>query len=212
MNRWLLKSALSALVLAALTLIAAAAEPPQDAVRREMRMLQGVWKVVSVERNGKPAPNDDIKEGTVFIQGNRFIIQTMDKHQDKEYGLDPAQRPKGIDLRNREGRGRDKLVRGIYLLERDRLKLCLGDAGQERPEKFSTEPGAGRRLIVLERPASGSDGDFGRSARLAQYLWNRPAVGDRAPDFTLHDIEGKEVRLRDFAGKRPVVLELGSYT
>ena len=38
-------------------------------------------------------------------------------------------------------------------------------------------------------------------------------VGDLAPDFTLHDIEGKDsVTLSDFREKKPVALVFGSFT
>jgi hypothetical protein len=39
-----------------------------------------------------------------------------------------------------------------------------------------------------------------------------PALGGAAPTFVLLDLEGKEFRLKDHAGKRPVVIEFGSYT
>lgn len=42
---------------------------------------------------------------------------------------------------------------------------------------------------------------------------NAPRAGDLAPDFTLHDIEGKDsVTLSSFRGKKPVALVFGSYT
>jgi thiol-disulfide isomerase/thioredoxin len=37
-------------------------------------------------------------------------------------------------------------------------------------------------------------------------------VGERAPDFVLKDVEGREYRLSDRMGQTPVVLEFGSYT
>jgi hypothetical protein len=40
----------------------------------------------------------------------------------------------------------------------------------------------------------------------------RPAVGEAAPDFVLRDTEGREFRLRDWVGGKPVVLELSSFT
>ena len=40
-----------------------------------------------------------------------------------------------------------------------------------------------------------------------------PQTGDIAPDFTLHDVEGKNpVTLSEFRGKKPVALVFGSYT
>jgi len=42
---------------------------------------------------------------------------------------------------------------------------------------------------------------------------NAPKAGDMAPNFTLHDIEGKNaVTLSDFRGKKPVALVFGSFT
>ena len=37
-------------------------------------------------------------------------------------------------------------------------------------------------------------------------------AGEAAPDFTLRDVDGAEFHLADLAGKRPVVIEFGSYT
>ena len=40
-----------------------------------------------------------------------------------------------------------------------------------------------------------------------------PKVGQVAPNFTLKSLDGKRtVRLKEFAGKRPVLLFFGSYT
>ena len=42
---------------------------------------------------------------------------------------------------------------------------------------------------------------------------NAPKAGDMAPDFTLHDVEGKDsVTLSNFRGKKPVALVFGSFT
>ena len=37
-------------------------------------------------------------------------------------------------------------------------------------------------------------------------------AGDQAPDFTLKDPDGKEVKLSSFQGQKPVFLAFGSYT
>jgi hypothetical protein len=51
-----------------------------------------------------------------------------------------------------------------------------------------------------------------RPDRSTPYPQARPALGETAPDFTLQDLDGKEVRLRDLVGKRPIIIEFGSYS
>ena len=47
----------------------------------------------------------------------------------------------------------------------------------------------------------------------AKHDADAPKVGDIAPDFTLHDVDGENpVRLSDFQGKKPVALVFGSFT
>ncbi len=49
-------------------------------------------------------------------------------------------------------------------------------------------------------------------ARPNTFAQTKPLVGDLAPDFVLHDLNGKEARLSEWRGRRPVVIEFGSYT
>ena len=39
-----------------------------------------------------------------------------------------------------------------------------------------------------------------------------PLLGTRAPDFSLHDLDGDTLHLSDFKDRVPVVLEFGSLT
>lgn len=43
-------------------------------------------------------------------------------------------------------------------------------------------------------------------------FWSVAAVGSRAPEFTLPDLEGNLLSLASFAGKKHVLLEFGSIT
>jgi len=51
----------------------------------------------------------------------------------------------------------------------------------------------------------------GGSSRFSGYLHAKPALGEVAPDFSLRDLDGKRVRLKDLVGK-PIVIEFGSYS
>jgi hypothetical protein len=59
---------------------------------------------------------------------------------------------------------------------------------------------------VAQPPGKPGKGGF------SQYPQAKPAQGEPAPDFMLYDLDGKAFRLKDVVGKRPVVIEFGSYT
>ena len=51
-----------------------------------------------------------------------------------------------------------------------------------------------------------------QGGKAQSYPDTKPALGAAAPDFTLTDRDGKEFQLKDHFGKRPVVIEFGSYS
>lgn len=55
--------------------------------------------------------------------------------------LDPAKKPKEIDFRSADDKDKD-VVKGIYELDGDDLKLCLAFK-TERPTKFAAQKGQG---------------------------------------------------------------------
>lgn len=71
-----------------------------------------------------------------------------------------------------------------------------------------------RRLsgLAVVLAAAQSTGCFPHQAgpRLARFAGAAPAPGAEVPDVVVHDAGGREVRLAEVIGRRPVVLQLGS--
>jgi len=74
---------------------------------------------------------------------------------DFKYKLDPAAKPKAIDLIPEEGPAKGKTLQGIYSLQRDELKVCFvspnipDPENQKRPGEFSAKKGSGYVLLVF---------------------------------------------------------------
>src|SRR5262245_39485634 len=99
--------------------------------------LDGVWTVVSAER--EQSPNSRFL-GTQFIfRGDRFVMQRGDRRMaDGTYRVDPSKEAKEIDMV--EG---DRSRVGIYKVEGDQLTLCFTDGTSEpRPTTFATRVGS----------------------------------------------------------------------
>src|SRR5262249_10252367 len=69
----------------------------------------------------------------------------------------PTKKPKEIDLHQDANTNDEKVVRGIYAIEGDTLKICVDKKGGPRPAEFEARPGV--MLLVLQRKPAAAPGD-----------------------------------------------------
>jgi uncharacterized protein (TIGR03067 family) len=139
------------LVAVAAGLLLAADAPQQGDAHKDAEKLQGTWKVVSMEKDGKQAPDEVIREQKPWvIKGDKIITDEKAKDGTSTYKLDPSKKPKAIDISHPESDV--KSTPGIYALEGDTLKLCLSyPANKDRPTEFAAKKGSKVLLIVFKR-------------------------------------------------------------
>ena len=121
-----------------------------DKPKEDIDKFQGTWVVTRTETNGKPLPK--LFTIKVTFDGDK-LSTTVGKGKPESKGtvkLDPKRDPKGYEVTTPEG----KVVPGIYELDGDTLKVCLGTPGDERPKTFETSQDDGRTLVVYRRERS----------------------------------------------------------
>ena len=114
----------------------------------DLDRLQGTWWMVTLEMEGQPYPTGGSK---ISIRGDRFVSLNMGAEYEGSVRLDESRSPKTLDLVFEKGPEKGNQSLGIYELEGDRWRLCLGLAGKRRPTKFAAEKGTGHALEMLER-------------------------------------------------------------
>ena len=116
--------------------------------------LQGKWKYVKGEENGKPVPEQQLRSDYVVIKGNRMTMVSQDERRKwvVTYRADALKKPATLDLKIVRGEGKGKTAKGIYEVKGDHLKLCYNVDVKEYPAGFSTKNAEGRELcFVLQR-------------------------------------------------------------
>lgn len=125
-----------------------AADLTDETAKKELKLAAGTWKAVSFEKNGKAAPKEIVEQFSLVIEGDKWVtINGEQKTTLTLKAIDPTKTPKTLDL-SEEKDGKTILIKYIYELEGDTLKLCRSfkDPSQ-RPEKFSSENGQGVGLL-----------------------------------------------------------------
>jgi uncharacterized protein (TIGR03067 family) len=122
----------------------------------EAKQLEGKWKVVAIEDDGRKAPEEEIKGMCCTIKDLEMQMRdAADAPVEKAtLKLDLTKTPRHIDLTVSEGPEKGRTIKGIFKFEKERLVICIrgpeaGDKG--RPKEFKTEAGSGLGIITLER-------------------------------------------------------------
>lgn len=138
----LFRSVVGGIVVMTVATVFSADNPKTDRDR-----IQGSWKGLKLEVQGKAAPAEYIEKAKyVFKETKLTIFEGVKNVVESEFTLDPDKNPKTIDLVATEGPGKGRKMFGIYRIEDDSLTLCIGE---KRPTEFSGAGPAG--LVQFKR-------------------------------------------------------------
>ena len=110
-------------------------------VQDDLAKLQGTWKRVDAEVEGKKLPAAELQTTSLTIQKNKYTLNMGGQVRTGTLKLDPSKTPKHIDLSSDAGPNKGKILPGIYELDGDVFKYALSGPGKDRPTDFTAKPG-----------------------------------------------------------------------
>jgi uncharacterized protein (TIGR03067 family) len=142
----------------------AMADPPAATPASDLDRVQGYWKPLQCELEGKgQMPPDLMKQVTVVFDKSEYHLYFKDSKLDKSgkpiifrlalanVALDETTSPKTITFEFAEGPLKGKKSHGIYEVAGNQLKMCYGPVEKAKPAKFESPAGSGYFLETWAR-------------------------------------------------------------
>ena len=146
--------AIASLVMAALV----ACGPSQGGARKEasgetvLKQLQGTWKFIAQEMDGKSKKAEELKGMTITFTGDKWSVQMDGKEiQAGTHKFDPSKKPGQVDAKVTEGQVKGSTMLGIYESAGDTFKVCFDPKGKERPTSFTAKAGQFSAVVQREK-------------------------------------------------------------
>jgi len=125
------------------------AKPPTG---NDAALIQGTWKVVGGEENGKAvALPAGVEMASVFTATEYSLLFNGQAKEKGTFKLDASASPKALEFTITDGADKGKTQLGIYELNGDTLRLCIAKPGTPRPTSFKTTQGGNAELFTLQR-------------------------------------------------------------
>src|SRR5437870_5033931 len=90
----------------------------EDAVKKELAKLQGVWKIVRGEEDGEPLSEQLVQNLKLVFKGDQLTLKedegVAQKAAKVALKIDPSTTPKCIDFKIEAGTKKDTFLEGIY--------------------------------------------------------------------------------------------------
>ena len=119
----------------------------EQASKIDQERMVGTWAIVN-EESKRTAEMWAISEDRILMYAN-YSGMTSIWHFHR---LDAGKDPKQIDITVTKVNGSPSspigIIKGIYVLNGDELRLCLAEMGKDRPATFPEKPGPGEVLIL----------------------------------------------------------------
>ncbi len=113
--------------------------------------LQGTWLPSTAELAGKKFPDEVRNSIKLVIKDDKYTV-TVGKGADMgTVKLNPAAKPKEMDITGTDGPNKGKTIRAIYEQKGDTLRICYDLSGEGRPKEFKTREGTQLFLVVNKR-------------------------------------------------------------
>ena len=113
--------------------------------------LVGTWSIVSLIHDG--ALVAEAKGDTLTFKEGKITIKKSTGEHVGPYQINISRKPANIDLLFGEDPKKGMTMKGLFSVEKDEFKLCLGAPGKDRPTAFESKTGDGAMMVVLKRGA-----------------------------------------------------------
>jgi len=126
-------------------------------VVKELKAMEGKWKVTTYHRFGRPEPNAEKRGEGFLLEGDdmQFFWGGNNKGGKAQFSVDPSKDPKQIEIVYTVGQDRYKKRIGIYKLSDKKLEISLSAINSDTlPTAFTGikgTSGAGDAYFVYEK-------------------------------------------------------------